>query len=94
MELDVEIKDLLTRLHRAVDLILDQLDPVDFPNDAANWGDLTTTETRIVFTDSGGSYLEATIEEASPDGCPNLLEYIADLLAERGFPGVAVTAQW
>lgn len=94
MELDSEIKDLLTKLREAVDLILDQLDPADFPKDAANWGDLMTTEARIVFTDTGDSYLEASIEEASPDGCPNLIEYITDLLAERGFPGVTVTAQW
>ena len=61
--------------------------------DAVNWGDLSCVEAALVLTDEGSRYYWVIIEEAPPDA-HNLVTYVEDWLAKRGWTDVVVLTEW
>ena len=61
--------------------------------DAVNWGNLSCVEAALVLTDEGRSSYWVIIEGASPDAY-NLVTYVEDWLAKRGWTDVVVLTEW
>ena len=53
-----------------------------------NWGDLNA------FVEKQGKAWRITLEEASPDTCPNLCAYVADWLRKWGWDNILVETEW
>lgn len=58
-----------------------------------NWGSLYCSETRWILSDTGQSYAEVIIEEASPDENERLCYFVSAELEKLGY-FVTVTTEW
>jgi hypothetical protein len=82
----------LKRLCQATNEAIEKLQQAKIPG-AINWADLSCVEASSVTTDEGETYLQVTIEEASPAET-GLQAAVAKDLEERGWPGVLVVTEW
>lgn len=58
-----------------------------------NWGDLKCCDVEYIESGSDGAHYRITIDEAMPDACPMLCEYISRYLTAWGW-NVDVVTEW
>ena len=83
-----QLKQLRVDTNKAIDVLIES--PCGGP---VNWYDLACRQAAWVTTDSGDSYAEVLIEEASP----NAVEFpgrIREELRKAGWPDVRVVTEW
>lgn len=62
-------------------------------NEPINWGDLKCCDVEYIESGSDGAHYRITIDEAAPDACPNLCDYISSYLTAWGWR-VDVVTEW
>jgi hypothetical protein len=83
----------LTALGIDADQIIAQIEPQNFPKAAINWGDLGCRAIYMSVDDEGDTRYLIIVEEAAP-GESEFCLYIANKLAELGWPNVEVITEW
>lgn len=62
---------------------------------AINWADLSCHQAALIITtDKGQTYVEVTIEEASPEAAGEFREAVAKELAKAGWLNISVLTEW
>lgn len=89
MSINEETKQMLKDLAAAARTVVDQLDPSDFRNTVADWGNINVRSTILIY-DSGDEDVSVDLYNVKYDGNLELSRAVEKRVRAMGFPGTLV----